>query len=124
MLLHDNHNHLGIGAETLSDWNGWQYGISYGRQRAPREVWDLLKGMGVTHVAWDTQVSMGWDTVAGDLMFFDFALKRTVKHAKYGGMTLAEMGPLPGPASPVPHHRGLSWAAAMPTSQGSTSSVT
>ncbi|WP_437811451.1 hypothetical protein [Sorangium sp. So ce1078] len=102
VLLHDNHNHLGIGAETLSDWNGWQYGISYGRLRTPREVWDLLKGMGVTHVAWDTQVSKGWDTVAGDLMFFDFALKRTVKHAKHGGMTLAEMGPPPDPQAPFP----------------------
>ncbi|MGK4001219.1 hypothetical protein WMF31_01240 [Sorangium sp. So ce1036] len=102
VLLHDNHNHLGIGAETLSDWNGWQYGISYGRLRTPREVWDLLKGMGVTHVAWDTQVSKGWDTVAGDLMFFDFALKRTVKHSKHRGMTLAEMGPAPDPDTPFP----------------------
>lgn len=102
VLLHDNHVHLGIGAETVSDWNGWQYGISYGRLKTPREVWDLLKGMGVTHVAWDTQVSKGWDTVAGDLMFFDFALKRTVKPSKHGGMTLAEMGPPPDPQASFP----------------------
>jgi hypothetical protein len=58
--------------------------------------------MGVTHVAWDTQVSKGWDSVAGDIMFFDFAQKRTVKQAKHGGMTLAEMGPAPPPDLPFP----------------------
>ncbi|WP_437277675.1 hypothetical protein WME90_41610 [Sorangium sp. So ce375] len=100
VLLHDNHNHLGIGAETVSDWNAWQYGISYGRLRTPREVWDVLKGMGVTHVAWDNHTSRGWDTVAGDLMFFDFALRRTVKPSKHGGMILAEMGPAPDPRAP------------------------
>jgi hypothetical protein len=101
VLLHDNHVHLGIGAESVSDWGGWQFGISYGRLRSPREVWDLLRGMGVTHVAWDNQVSKGWDSVAGDLVFFDFALKRTAKPSKHGGMTLAEMGPRPA-EGPLP----------------------
>lgn len=100
VLLHDNHVHLGIGAETVSDWGGWQFGISYGRLRSPRETWDLLRGMGVTHVAWEHQLSKGWDSVAGDLVFFDFVQRNTQKKAKHGSMWLAEMGPAPPPEMP------------------------
>jgi hypothetical protein len=102
LLLHDNHVHLGVGAESVSDWGGWQFGISYGRQRSPREVWELLHGMGVTHVAWDNQGSKGWDSVAGDIVFFDFALQHTVKPARHGGMVLATMGPAPAPDAKLP----------------------
>ena len=102
VLLHDNHVHLGVGAESVSDWGGWQFGISYGRMRSPREVWDLLRGMGVTHVAWDTQISKGWDSVAGDIVFFQFAVKHTTKLTKHGGMSLTEMAPSPPAEGPFP----------------------
>ena len=110
VLLHDNHVHLGIDAESVSDWGGWQFGISYGRLRSPREVWDLLNGMGVTHVAWENQLSKGWDSIAGDLMFFDFALKHTGKKTRHGAMHLAEMAPPPPPTSAhAPFDATVAW---------------
>jgi len=99
VLLHDNHVHLGIHASTVSDWGGWQFGISYGREKTPRDVYDLLTGMGVTHVAWDHGVSKGWDSLAGDLTFFYFATRVTVAPRAVGGVTIGKMPSAP-PAGP------------------------
>jgi hypothetical protein len=77
VMLHDNHVHLGIGAESSSDWGGWQFGISYGRLATPGAVFDRYRELGVTHVHWDDEVSKGWDSVAGDLVFFEFATRHT-----------------------------------------------
>lgn len=95
VLLHDNHVHLGIGVESVSDWGGWQFGISYGRMSSPRAVYDMLREMGVTHVAWESELSKGWDSVAGDLVFFSFALNHTKNRSRHGRMVLAELGPPP-----------------------------
>jgi hypothetical protein len=99
VLLHDNHTHLGLAAETVSDWGAWQFGISYGRHRTPREIYDLLKGMGVTHISWDRANSNGWDSVAGDIMFFEFAMRETVDRQNVDGAILAKMPTAP-PSAP------------------------
>ena len=99
VLLHDNHTHLGLAAETVSDWGGWQFGISYGRHRTPRQVYDLLRGMGVTHISWDRTQSNGWDSIAGDIMFFEFALREAVDRQVIDGAFLARMPSAP-PAGP------------------------
>src|SRR5262249_51123879 len=95
ILLHDNHVHLGVNASTVSDWGGWQFGISYGRQKTPRDVYDLLKSMGVTHIQWDAALSKGWDSLAGDIMFFHFALQEAIERKTVGGMMLAKMPKAP-----------------------------
>jgi hypothetical protein len=97
VLLHDNHSHLGINAISVSDWGGWQFGISYGRMGSPREIHDMLVKMGVTHMTWDAGKSQAWDSVAGDIMFFDFALKYALSPKSYGGITLAKMPKTPPP---------------------------
>ncbi|EYF02110.1 Hypothetical protein CAP_7450 [Chondromyces apiculatus DSM 436] len=106
VLLHDNHVHLGINAESVADWNGWTYGISYGRLHSSREVHDLMVSLGVTHIAWEKEVSKGWDTVAGDFMFFDFTLKHTRNRSAHGRMLLAALGPPPADA---PFPTGTAW---------------
>lgn len=90
VLLHDNHVHLGIAASTVSDWNAWQYGMSYGRRPSPGETYDLLREMEVTHLAWESR-SQGWDTIAGDIVFYDFALNATDDRATAGGFELGTM---------------------------------
>lgn len=102
VLLHDNQMHLGIGATSVSDFGGWQYGISYGRMGTPREVHDMLRGMGVTHLLWDTQDSKGWDSIAGDITFFSFALRHGMEKKSVGGMTFAKMSPPPEPGEAFP----------------------
>ena len=91
VLLHDNHTHLGLSRRTTSDWGGWQFGISYGRLRSPAEVWDLYRELGVTHIIWQDKTSKGWDSIAGDLVFFDFALNHAVDVRRVGNLLIGRM---------------------------------
>lgn len=95
LLMHENHAHLGVRVTSVSDFASWQFGISYGLLASPRDVYDTFVEYGVTHVHWATLRSRSWDSVAADLMFFDFALRRTVKPKRFGPTTLAEMPPTP-----------------------------
>ncbi|MBI4705339.1 MAG: hypothetical protein HY744_29895 [Deltaproteobacteria bacterium] len=99
VLLHDNHDHVGIGRSSVSDWQGWQYGINYGRLAGPRAVCELLRGMGVTHLVWAERTSKGWDSLAGDIMFFEFATRYGERRRRAGSLELADM-----PAKPPPEH--------------------
>lgn len=96
VLLHDNHVHLGLSRRTTSDWSTWQYGISYGRLESPREVWTMLRDFGVSHIVWEDRVSKGYDSVAGDLVFFDFAFRHALDRQKVGRHWVAKM-PEEGP---------------------------
>lgn len=100
VLLHDNHVHLGLSRRTTSDWSTWQYGISYGRLQSPRALWQLLHDLGVTHIIWEDRVSWGWDSVAGDLVFFDFAFRHAVDRKKVGRHWVSKMPEEPPPNLP------------------------
>ena len=91
VLLHDNHVHLGLSRATTSDWGAWQFGISYGRIRSPAELWELYRELGVTHLLWEDRTSKGWDSIAGDLVFFDFALNRTTGRKSVGNLRIGSM---------------------------------
>lgn len=100
VMLHDNHVHLGLSRRTTSDWGTWQYGISYGQLRSAREVWELYRELGVTHIVWKDSVSKGWDSLAGDLVFFDFAVRHTVSQRRVSGHWVAAMPEAPPPDVP------------------------
>lgn len=100
VLLHDNHVHLGLSRRTTSDWSTWQYGMSYGRLESPRAVWDLLRDLGVTHISWQDRISKGYDSLAGDLVFFDFAFRHAVDRVKIGRHWVARMPDGPPPDVP------------------------
>jgi len=100
VLLHDNHVHLGLSRRTTSDWPTWQYGMSYGRLESPRAMWDLLRDLGVTHIVWQDRVSKAFDSVAGDLVFFDFAFRHAVDRKKVSGHWVARMSDEPPPDVP------------------------
>ena len=70
VLVHEDHIHLGLGRMSVSDWGGWQGGLSYGRTRSPRDLVERLHEMGVTHIVWRPGASKHWDSLAGDLRFF------------------------------------------------------
>jgi hypothetical protein len=90
-LLHDNHIHLGVAASTVSDWNGWQFGMSYARHPSIASTYDLMRDMGVTHIVIENNKSAGWDSIAGDVLFFNFAKRATVEHQKSGPFFIAKM---------------------------------
>lgn len=91
VLLHDNHIHLGVAASTVSDWNGWQYGMSYARHPTIASTYDLMRDMGVTHIVIENNKSAGWDSIAGDVLFFNFAKRATVDHQRSGPFFIAKM---------------------------------
>ena len=100
VLLHDNHGNLGLSRRTTSDWGTWQYGISYGRLSSPREAFQLYRDLGVTHLVWRDLTSKGWDSLAGDLVFFDFAIRRSHDRRKVSGHWVARMPDQPPTDAP------------------------
>src|SRR5207302_1943908 len=102
VLVHDHNTHLGIGAAAVNDAVNTQGGISYARLGTPRAVYDAFRSYGVTHLLWPTGFSSNGDSVAGDLVFFDFALRYGREARAVGGFTLARMPDEPPPESDRP----------------------
>ena len=98
VLVHDENNHLGLEAQSIMDRFPFEYGISYGLQASPRAVYDLYRSLGATHILWAPR-SKGTDSLAGDIMFYDFALRRAQGLGSPGGMRLAQMPDKP-PSEP------------------------
>lgn len=82
LIVHEVHPHLGTNVPTYSDFQTYQFGLPYGLMHSPREVWEAWRAMGITHIYWVHHKSRAWDTVAGDLMFFDMALRHSVDRKK------------------------------------------
>jgi hypothetical protein len=99
LLMHDQRQRLGIRARGVSDLPNNQGGISYGYLDSPGAVYDLLKGYGVTHLAWSTSNWRGADSLASELMFQHFAERFTLDRKPVGGLTLGRM-PDARPAAP------------------------
>jgi hypothetical protein len=90
VMLHEMHMHLGIGVPTVSDWIGWQGGVSYVRTAKPSELYAVLRGMGVTDVLW-TRTSRAYDSVGGDLAFYNFVVRHTAHTEKVGGFSISRL---------------------------------
>jgi hypothetical protein len=103
LLLHlvpGSHVHLGTNRETILDVYLWQFGIEYGAARDRDGVWTTLHDMGVTHVfASPYKHSSGLDSIASDILFWDFVVHGTVEQEMIGGGQLARMPPRPGGAA-------------------------
>jgi hypothetical protein len=71
VLVHENHVHLGLGTESISDWPQWQGGIDWGRAGSVAAVHKAMRSMGVTHIAW-TEAPRSHESLASDLVFYDY----------------------------------------------------
>jgi hypothetical protein len=103
VLLHEGDLHLGIGVATVLDTIPFMYGIDYGRARSSKDVHELLRSMGVTHLLWQP-TSHASDSLAGDLVFLSFASRRAIPMAKIDPFVLAAMpsqAPLDPPFGPA-----------------------
>ncbi len=98
VVVHDENNHLGLEAQSIMDRFPFEYGISYGLQPTPRDVYYLYRSLGATHILWASK-SKGTDSLAGDIMFFDFVMHRASDAGTFGGMHLSKMPDL-APAEP------------------------
>jgi hypothetical protein len=98
VVVHDENNHLGLEAQSIMDRFPFEYGISYGLQKDPRAVFDLYQSLGATHILWAPK-SKGTDSLAGDIMFYDFVVRRAPSLGTFGGMRLSKMPDRP-PSAP------------------------
>lgn len=99
VLLHETQNHLGINRTSVQDWPAFQFGLNYGGAENPAEIHETLRRIGVTHIAWIDKRSRGYDTVAGDLMFFHYAHRYGVGRTKKRGRFIASLPKQP-PSEP------------------------
>jgi hypothetical protein len=97
LLMHEVHPHLGVRVPSHHDFQTWQFGLSYGLMKSPREVWETFRRMKITHVFWREHKSRGWDTVAGEIMFFEVAMRHTMNRRQFGSAWVAELSPDPPP---------------------------
>ena len=98
VVVHDENNHLGLEAQAIVDRFPFEYGISYGLQATPNDVYQLYRSLGATHILWAPK-SKGTDSLAGDIMFFDFVMHRVSDAGAFGGMRLSKM-PDTAPSEP------------------------
>jgi len=89
VLVHQFEMKAGLNCRTVSDW--WQGGISYGRLSTPRRVYEKLHGFGVTHLLWQTWQTEYVDSLAGHLVFLDFALNHGEERQSFGSWSLSRM---------------------------------
>lgn len=94
VVVHDENNHLGLEAQSIMDRFPFEYGISYGLQKDPRAVFDLYRSLGATHILWAPR-SKGTDSLAGDILFYDFVVRRAQNVGSPGGMRLSKMPDAP-----------------------------
>ena len=98
VVVHDENSHLGLEAQSIMDRFPFEYGISYGLQASPHAVFDLYTSLGATHILWAPK-SKGTDSLAGDLMFYDFVIRRAPSIGSFGGYRLNQMPKQP-PSGP------------------------
>ena len=104
LLVHEMFEHVGTRSASVSDAVGWQGGINYGRLSGPRDVFELLSSMGVTHIAYRPGISEGRDSIAGDLIFFEFAGRSTRNQKMFGHIAVVQM---PARAPQVPQRSDI-----------------
>jgi hypothetical protein len=99
VLIHEQHPRLGIGVPAVSDARGTQAGLSYRRARSPRDLWEQLRALGVTHVLWPAW-PMGLEAWADETVFYGFVTKHLVAATNVGGFVLGALSDKPPPDVP------------------------
>lgn len=114
LLFHDTQNNVGTFHEGVRDIALWQFGLSYSEAKHPAEIHRWLTSMGVTHMVLPANKSTGGDRVAGDLMFFDFAYRRTRQIKDVDGLLLFEN---PSKLPELPFRSGVVYVSCDPEPQ-------
>lgn len=128
VLLHEHHLRLGLGRTAVTDFTGYQTRFDYQDVPSARALYDLYRELGVTHILWENGRSLGLDTLAADLRFWQFATYHTGPQKQYGGLKVAPLGERPPPSAAVEqvaylscdktYERGLYPVAAMNARDG------
>jgi hypothetical protein len=90
LLMHEDHNQLGIGVRTIQDWPGFQGGLYYTDAVSPAGLARKLSELGVTHVLWRSS-SRQSSSIAEDLVFYDFVTRWTSEKVQVSGYNLTKL---------------------------------
>jgi hypothetical protein len=103
VLVHEERLHLGLAAATAQDFPGDQGLFYWGESgaRTPAELWRVLRAHGITHVVWADRLNHGADSVAGALVFLDFADRFTRRLGRFGGFVLGALPEVSPPEEPA-----------------------
>ena len=102
VLVHEIHQHLGLGAMSINDYAPWQAAINYRRLGTPRAVHEKLRSLGVTHLIWEPHVAKEQENMAGSLVFHDFVARFAVGARRVGSVMLAQLPATPPPEEEEP----------------------
>ncbi len=98
LILHDYNSRLGLKHRVIVDKARYQGLIRYGLMSSARQVYDLYKSLGVTHVVFRNK-STNYDSVAGDIRFFDYTAGHLKKRRTFGSFAVAPLPLTPPPAN-------------------------
>lgn len=101
VLVHEENMTLGLQHRAVRDAPGVQGGLIYGTLGSVRELYDLLRSWGVTHVVWKDKHSRAVDSIGGDLLFFELAEMHTAEVKAFSSWRLGRL-PLTPPEGPFP----------------------
>lgn len=97
-LIHESRQSFGMKHPRVNDRPGTQGFLYYSSMKSPREVYDKLRSLGVTHLVWGNPE--GIETLASDLVFYDFATRRTRGRKGAAGYRIGELGEQPPTSTP------------------------
>ncbi len=95
VLYHEQHLHLGAGAESVLDSQLWQYALEYGDAGTPEGVRQMLRQSGITHVYFAPARSVGAKSIAADILFQEFAIHHLVDQKHIGNGILGRVPETP-----------------------------
>lgn len=96
VLVHEMHDHLGLQAASVSDFAGWQTGISYVETSSARALHELLTTkMRVTHILSHPGSSTGMASLGSDLAFFRYLSLYAGAPTAIGPFALASVAATP-----------------------------
>jgi hypothetical protein len=99
-MLHTGHSMLGIDRRVLLDWIGFQGLFDYRRYRAPADLHERLRALGVTHVAWVPSF-LPARSKQEELIFDAFADGNSRGTQRFGSISLFALPATPPPPAPA-----------------------
>jgi hypothetical protein len=101
VLLHMSHVHLGIDRELVLDWAGYQGLISYSKLQNTREMAELYRSLGITHLLY-TPGERPDSSIQGEVLFQSLVHGLGKPVAESGGLRLLRLpAELPPPRPPL-----------------------
>ncbi len=99
VMVHNQHVMLGIDRPVILDWMGFQTIIDYRLFKTPRDLYDRLRQIGVTHVAWTQGGEAA--TMQAEIIFDVFAHVYGRDRQQFSELTVFPMPATPPPVEDV-----------------------